>query len=77
MRAGVQRCKCNGSGGESGIMNEFVHAVRQFYRDTRGLETVEYALMTALIVIGAAGAIAILVVAIGNRFAEAAATIGL
>jgi Flp pilus assembly pilin Flp len=43
-------------------------AVKKFMRDDRGMETVEYAVMTALIVAALVAAIAALSLAIQGRF---------
>lgn len=43
-------------------------AIKKFVRDDRGMETVEYAVMTALIVAALVAAIAALSLAIQGRF---------
>ena len=45
-------------------------AMKKFMRDDRGMETVEYAVMTALIVAALVAAIAALSLAIRGRFNE-------
>ncbi len=49
---------------------------RLFYGDERGLETIEYAIMTALIVGVLAIAVALLSVAIAGSFNDLAVVIG-
>ncbi len=38
-------------------MNKFMNLVKRFVRDEEGLETVEYAIISGLIVVGTIGAI--------------------
>ena len=45
-------------------------AIRRFVNDERGLETVEYAVMTALIVATLITAIGVLATALSTRFGE-------
>jgi len=46
------------------------NAIRKFVSDERGLETVEYAVMTALVVATLITAIGVLATAISGRFGE-------
>jgi Flp pilus assembly pilin Flp len=47
---------------------EMLKAMKKFVRDDRGMETVEYAVMTALIVAALVAAIAALSLALQGRF---------
>lgn len=51
-------------------------ALMKFVRDERGMETVEYAVMTALIVAALVAAISALSAAVEDRFGEVEDTIG-
>ena len=50
--------------------------IRRFVRDDRGLETVEYAVMTALIVAALVTAIEVLTGAVSTRFGQVTGVIG-
>lgn len=50
-------------------------AIRNFVRDDRGLETVEYAVMTALIVAALIAAIGLLAAAVTGRFTNVSETV--
>jgi Flp pilus assembly pilin Flp len=52
-------------------MTQWTTAVSRFLKDERGLETVEYAVMTALIVGAIVTALGLLVGAIEGRFGDA------
>ena len=54
---------------------EMLKAIKQFMRDEQGLETVEYAVMTALIVGALVTAIGLLAAAITGRFGAVEGTI--
>ena len=49
--------------------------LKRFFKDERGVETIEYAVMTALIVAALVSAFALLVAAMGGRFTGTAATV--
>jgi Flp pilus assembly pilin Flp len=49
--------------------------LRNFFKDEKGLETVEYAVMTALIVAALVTAIGLLSAAISGRFGEVQAVV--
>lgn len=51
-------------------------AIKGFWKDESGLETVEYAVMTALIVAALIAAIGLLAAAISGRFGDVTGTIG-
>jgi Flp pilus assembly pilin Flp len=51
-------------------------AIRKFVRDEQGLETVEYAVMTALIVAALIAAIGLLAAAVTGRFSDVSETVG-
>ena len=56
-------------------MTTFKNIVSRFIRDEEGLETIEYAIMTALIVAGLVGALGLLSTAIEGRFTEVQGTV--
>jgi len=58
------------------IMKKPMNAVRRLYEDDRGLESIEYAVMTALIVGALALVVALLSVAIAGSFTDIAVIIG-
>ena len=49
--------------------------VKRFFNDEKGLETVEYAVMTALIIGATVAAIGVLVLAMTGRFGSVGGTI--
>lgn len=51
-------------------MEKAARVLRRFFSDERGLETVEYAVIGAFIVIGTAATIGFLLVALNQKFAD-------
>jgi len=50
--------------------------LKRFFKDEQGLETIEYAVMTALIVAAIITAIGLLVTAVSGRFTAVSTVIG-
>lgn len=61
--------------GKDSHMNNLKHTIRKFVSDERGLETVEYAVMTALVVAALVAAITALSGAVVGRFGDTQATV--
>ena len=57
--------------------NKMTKLFKKFVQDEKGLETVEYAVMTALIVAALIGAVGALSLAVTGRFEDVEGTIGL
>ena len=57
------------------MLKKFNNVIRRFVRNDEGLETVEYAVMTALVVAAMVTAITLLANAITSRFNQTASTI--
>tara|TARA_Y100001933_G_scaffold128497_1_gene128285 strand:+ start:276 stop:455 length:180 start_codon:yes stop_codon:yes gene_type:complete len=57
-------------------MSRFASLARAFARDERGLETVEYAVMTALVVAGIVMALVSLGGSLNTRYGETESVIG-
>jgi len=56
-------------------MFQFKQLASRLLREDEGLETIEYAVMTALIVAGLVGALGLLSTAVSDRFGEIQGTV--